>query len=102
VSLLREDATMSMPPYSFWIQGGTAIRGWLLGRGSGCRGSKLVKTMASGVPAFGQYRANPDGGFMAWGIIVLELRDARVAAINTFLDVENLFPLFGLPLHLNN
>jgi RNA polymerase sigma-70 factor, ECF subfamily len=101
VSLLREDATMSMPPYSFWIQGRTAIRGWLLGRGSGCRGSKLVRTMASGVPAFGQYRANPDGGFIAWGIIVLELRDG-VAAINTFLDVENLFPLFGLPLHLNN
>ena len=34
VSLLREDAVMSMPPYAFWLRGPEAIRGWLDGRGS--------------------------------------------------------------------
>jgi len=102
VSLLREDATLSMPPFSFWLQGPATIRDWLLGRGSGCRGSRLVKTMASGVPAFAQYRVSPDGGYQAWGLIVLEQERGRIAAWNTFLDVEKLFPLFNLPLKLTN
>src|SRR5688572_28064672 len=38
-NLLREDATLSMPPYSLWLQGHEPIRKWLLGRGIGCRGS---------------------------------------------------------------
>jgi RNA polymerase sigma-70 factor (ECF subfamily) len=42
VSLLREDAVMSMPPYAFWLRGPENIRGWLDGRGSVCRGSRLV------------------------------------------------------------
>jgi RNA polymerase sigma-70 factor (ECF subfamily) len=100
VSLLREDATLSMPPYDFWLQGPDTIRTWLLGRGNGCRGSRLLKTRASGVPAFAQYRANPEGGYKAWALIILELKDGRIGAWNSFLDVEKLFPLFGLPLAL--
>lgn len=53
VSLLREDVTLSMPPFSFWLQGPAAIRAWLMGRGNGCRGSKLIPIAASGGPAFG-------------------------------------------------
>jgi RNA polymerase sigma-70 factor (ECF subfamily) len=102
VSLLREDATLSMPPYSFWLQGARDIRTWLLGRGHGCRGSRLVKTMASGVPAFAQYRVEPGGAYKAWAIIVLEMDGNTIAAWNTFLDVEKLFPLFGLPLELTD
>jgi RNA polymerase sigma-70 factor (ECF subfamily) len=100
VSLLREDATMSMPPYAFWLQGRESVKGWLLGRGSGCRGSRLLRTHASGMPAFAQYRLQPDGSFAAWGLIVLEQEHGRIAAWNTFLDVEKLFPLFALPLTL--
>jgi RNA polymerase sigma-70 factor (ECF subfamily) len=100
VSLLREDATLSMPPYDFWLQGPDTIRTWLLGRGNGCRGSRLLKTRASGVPAFAQYRANPAGGYKAWALIILELKDGRIGAWNSFLDVESLFPYFGLPLVL--
>ena len=102
VSLLREDATMSMPPYAFWLQGPDAIKAWLLGRGAGCRGSRLLRTEASGVPAFAQYRPQPDGSFAAWGLLVLEQRDGRIAAVNTFLDVEKLFPLFNLPMTLSD
>ena len=100
VALMREDATLSMPPYTLWLQGPDAIRKWLLGRGNGCRGSKLVRTDASGSPAFAQYRRSAEGGYHAWSLTILELDGARIKAWNAFLDTERLFPLFGLPLTL--
>jgi RNA polymerase sigma-70 factor (ECF subfamily) len=101
VSLLRDDATLSMPPYTLWLQGPDAIRAWLLGRGAGCRGSRLLPTRACGVPAFAQYRPDPAGGYRPWSLTVLELAGGRIAAWNSFLDTEKLFPRFGLPLHLD-
>ncbi|AKJ06521.1 RNA polymerase sigma-70 factor (ECF subfamily) [Archangium gephyra] len=97
--LLHQDATLSMPPFSLWLRGHEPIRQWLLGRGSGCRGSRLVPTSASGSPAFGQYRppAEPGGPHKPWALIVLELSGDRIAAMNSFLDTETLFPRFGLP-----
>ena len=100
VALMRQDATLSMPPYTLWLQGPDAIRAWLLGRGSGCRGSKLVRTDACGSPAFGQYRRSAEGGYHAWSLTVLELDGDRIKAWNAFLDTERLFPLFGLPITL--
>lgn len=99
-ALLREDATLSMPPYSLWLQGPEAIRNWMLGMGCGCRGSRLTPAAACGSPAFAQYRVHPEGGHKAWALIVLELTDDRIAAVNSFLDVESLFPRFGLPFRL--
>jgi RNA polymerase sigma-70 factor, ECF subfamily len=95
--LLREDATLSMPPYTLWLEGPEAIRAWLLGRGAVCRGSRLVPTEACGSPAFGQYHPAPGGGYQPWALVVLELSGDRIVAWNSFLDAENLFPLFGLP-----
>lgn len=101
VSLLHQDATLSMPPYTLWLRGPEAIRMWLLGRGSECRGSRLIPSAACGSPAFAQYRAGgPGGGYSPWGLIVLEIADDSIAAWNTFLDTETLFPKFGLPPHL--
>ena len=100
VALMRQDATLSMPPYTLWLQGPDAIRAWLLGRGSGCRGSKLVRTDACGSPAFAQYRRSAEGAYHAWSLTVLELDGDRIKAWNAFLDTEGLFPLFGLPLTL--
>ncbi len=97
VALLREDATLSMPPYTLWLRGPATIRDWLLGRGAGCRGSRLVPTQASGAPSFGQYRPASDGGHAPWALIVLELEADRIVSWNSFLDTEKLFPLFGLP-----
>ena len=103
VALMREDATMSMPPYTLWLRGPDAIRAWLLGRGIGCRGSRLVPTSACGSPAFGQYRpGGPSRNHQPWALIVLELTGERIAAWNAFLDTENLFPLFGLPSALSS
>jgi RNA polymerase sigma-70 factor (ECF subfamily) len=97
-SLLREDATMSMPPYTLWLRGPQAIKTWFLGRGIGCRGSRLVPTTANGLPAFGQYRpGGPGRPHRPWSLTVLELSGDRIAAMNYFLDTATLFPRFGLP-----
>jgi RNA polymerase sigma-70 factor (ECF subfamily) len=95
-SMLRDDAVMSMPPYTLWLQGAATIAAWLEGRGSHCRGSRLVPTEACGAPAWGQYHALPGGGFAPWGLVVLELDGDRIARWNTFLDTTA-FPRFGLP-----
>jgi RNA polymerase sigma-70 factor (ECF subfamily) len=101
-ALLREEATMSMPPYALWLQGRAAIARWLRTLGCGCEGSRLVPVAACGQPAFAQYRR---GGAEAWGLVVLETTvDAEgapcVASITTFLDVATHFPRYGLPLTL--
>jgi RNA polymerase sigma-70 factor (ECF subfamily) len=100
VALLHEDATMSMPPFELWLRGADAIRAWNLGPGSGCRGSKLVPINGNGMPGFAQYRAREDGSFHAWGVQLMDVSDGRIAAINCFLDVERMFPMFGVPLSL--
>jgi RNA polymerase sigma-70 factor (ECF subfamily) len=100
VSLLREDATFCMPPYELWLQGPDSVRTWMLGMGSGCRGSRLVRTDACGSPAFAQYRPDSEGGHKPWALIVLELSGDRITGVNSFLDTATLFPRFDLLLHL--
>jgi len=102
VSLLHEDATFSMPPYTLWLQGPDPVRSWLLGRGAHCRGSRLLPTRACGVPAFGQYRPGPDGApHQPWALLLLEVGGNRLVSWNSFLDTATLFPLFDLPLRLD-
>ena len=100
ISLLRQDAIQSMPPYAMWLRGAADIGEWMLGPGEGCRGSRLLPTAANGAPAFGQYRVDPEGGHQPWGLQVLEISTGRVAVITNFLDPD-LFPAFGLPTHLD-
>jgi RNA polymerase sigma-70 factor, ECF subfamily len=99
-ALLRDDAIMSMPPYTLWLQGPDSIRSFMLGRGAGCRGSRLVAAPACGQPAFGQYKLGDDGVHRAWGLVVLEVAGDHIASLTTFLDTERIFPRFGLPLEL--
>ena len=97
-ALLHEDATLSMPPLKFWFRGHEDIREFMVGPGAACEGSRLVPTVANGLPAFGQYRpSGPNGRHEPWALIVLEISGGKIAGINSFLDVESVFPLFGLP-----
>jgi RNA polymerase sigma-70 factor, ECF subfamily len=97
-SLLHEDAKQSMPPYEMWLLGREDILRWWTGPGAGCRGSKLIPTVANGLPAFGQYRpSGPGGSFEPWALQVLELSDGQIVGFTAFLDTDRLFPLFGLP-----
>jgi RNA polymerase sigma-70 factor (ECF subfamily) len=96
-SLLYEDATWSMPPYELWLQSHDEIRRWCLGPGIGCRGSRLVPTVANGSPAFGQYKPSGPGSYEPWSLQVLEISGGRISGISFFVDTASLFPLFGLP-----
>jgi RNA polymerase sigma-70 factor (ECF subfamily) len=101
-SLLREDAVWNMPPYDLWLQTHVDIVKWCLGPGIGCKGSRLVPTVANGAPAFGQYKPAPDGGLEPWSLQVLEISNGDITGITFFLDTERLFPLFGLPPRMEN
>jgi len=97
-AVLHEDATWSMPPYDLWFRTHDDIRGWCLGTGIGCRGSRLVPTMANGAPAFGQYKPGPRPGILEpWSLQVLEISDGQISGITFFLDTARFFPMFGLP-----
>jgi RNA polymerase sigma-70 factor (ECF subfamily) len=102
-SLIREDATQSMPPYDLWLRGRDDIFAWWFGPGIGCRGSRVIPTVsANGSPAFGQYKPTEDGeGYEPWALQVIELSGGRIVELTFFLDTETLFPLFGLPLDLD-
>ena len=100
-SLLQEDATLSMPPFDLWLQGTDEIRAWFLGHGIDCKGSRLLPVNANGSPGFAQYRPSPNGGWEPWALQVLEISDGRIAHLNSFLDTQRFFPLFGLPARLD-
>ena len=102
-SLIQEDATQSMPPYDLWLRGRADILEWWFGPGIGCRGSRVVPTVAAnGSPAFGQYKPDPNGGLAPWSLQVLEISGDKLSGITFFLDTARLFPLFGLPAHLDH
>ena len=97
-ALLHEDATQSMPPYDLWLTGRDDIFTWWFGPGIGCKGSRVIPTVAAnGSPAFGQYKPVEGGGFEPWALQVVELRDGGIVELTFFLDTARLFPLFGLP-----
>jgi RNA polymerase sigma-70 factor (ECF subfamily) len=100
VGLLHDDAVMSMPPYNFWLCGAPQLGRWFDGPGAGCRDSRLLPTSANGLPAFGSYRADPQGGHSPWAIQVLETSGDRIVGHHNFVD-PRLFPVFGLPEHLD-
>jgi RNA polymerase sigma-70 factor, ECF subfamily len=99
-SLLREDASWSMPPYEMWLRTHEDIRAWSLGPGIGCKGSRLIPIGANGSPGFGQYKPGERGTYEPWSLQVLEVSGGAIAGISFFLDTAHLFPLFGLPDHL--
>jgi RNA polymerase sigma-70 factor, ECF subfamily len=102
-ALIHEDAKQSMPPFDLWLAGRDDILAWWMGPGGGCRGSRVIPTVAAnGAPAFGQYKPRESGeGYEPWALQVLEIEDGRVVEFTFFLDTETLFPLFGLPLSLD-
>ena len=103
-SLIREDAIQSMPPFDLWLSGRDDLLTWWFGPGAGCRGSRVIPTVAAnGAPAFGQYKPNASGdGYEPWALQVLEIEDGKIVELTFFLDTETLFPLFGLPPRLDS
>lgn len=101
-SLIREDASQSMPPYDMWLSGRDNIFAWWFGPGIGCKGSRVIPApSANGMPTYGQYKPSPNGGHEPWALQVIALSEGRIADITFFLDTGRLFPLFGLPPRLD-
>jgi RNA polymerase sigma-70 factor, ECF subfamily len=59
-TLMRQDVTFCMPPFSLWLEGPADVRTWMLCLGSGFRGS-AAPTSTCGCPAFAQYLAQSGG-----------------------------------------
>ena len=102
-SVIREDARQSMPPFDLWLQGREDMFRWWFGPGIGCQGSRLLPAgTANGSPAYGQYKPGPVPGRLdPWSLQVIELTPSGVDEITFFLDTQRLFPLFGLPPHVD-
>jgi len=100
VALLREDATLSMPPFPFWVRGAEeAGRFWASPLPSLCRDSRLARIDVNGSPGFAQWKPNADGtAHEAWALHVMDVVDGRITRIDYFLDTPRVFPMFGLPL----
>jgi RNA polymerase sigma-70 factor (ECF subfamily) len=102
-ALIQEDASQSMPPFDLWLRGRDDIFAWWFGPGIGCKGSRVIPApAANGAPAFGQYKPDPAGGHEPWALQVLQIEDGRIGEFTFFLDTDTLFPLFGLPPHLDD
>lgn len=99
VSLLREDAVFSMPPWPQWFRGPDAIRRFLEWGMRAGRRFRLVATRANGQVAFGQYvwqAEHPDSPFQAHALIMLTFDANTISELTVFVD-KTLLTKFGLP-----
>jgi RNA polymerase sigma-70 factor (ECF subfamily) len=82
VALLREDATMTMPPQRTLV-GAAAIGAFWRGLGDGCNaaGVRVVPTWANRGPALITYRDGKPHGLMA-----LTVEDGLIARIDAYVD----------------
>lgn len=100
-TLLRDDATSSMPPFAWWLHGATRITE-VMAASDACAGDRLLPTAINGSAGFGQYRPDTDGVLRPFALLLLELRGTRVAHIVTFLGSGDRFTEFGLPERLDS
>ena len=99
ISLLTDDAWLTMPPQPYEYQGPLAIAGFIVAERSGRRDAnlRLVATRANGQPAFGCYLPDPQAEVLrAYGLMVLTLTEDQVSAI-TWFGERSLLAQFGLP-----
>ncbi|MFI5909256.1 sigma-70 family RNA polymerase sigma factor [Dactylosporangium sp. NPDC051541] len=96
VTLLTDDAWLTMPPAPFEYQGHAAIAGFFrhVGLADGRRRYTLVPVGANWQPAYGCYVSGH-----AQGLLVVTMRGELVSAFTRFLDNATL-PHFGLPRRL--
>lgn len=101
VSLLKEDATYSMPPWPHWYRGRDSIRAFFSKVWGVHGGFRLVATGANRQPAFALYSCKPgDNIYRAFCIQLLEIQDDSISALTAYVKPlgPTLFAEFGLPL----
>ncbi len=95
-ALLHEDATTSMPPFTWWLRGRADIAASLAYGDGTCENARLLPTSVNGSPAFGQYmwtgtRHEP------MALVTLEVSHAGITELTTHLDLAGGFARYGLP-----
>jgi RNA polymerase sigma-70 factor (ECF subfamily) len=103
VSLLKEDATYTMPPLPQWYAGREAIRTFFEWAWKLYGGFRLVPAAANRQPAFAAYSRNrTDAPWAAHSIHVLSLEREAISGLTLFAkpDGLRLFGAFRLPLTL--
>jgi len=99
-ALLRDDATLTMPPQAIQITGRQAVADFFATVPAAGRLDliRLIATRANGQPSLAAYL--PDGSTgdcRGYGIMVLTVAHGQIGTITGFPD-PGLFPIFGLPL----
>jgi len=104
VTLLKEDATYTMPPLPQWYLGREAIGSFFAFAFKTYDGFRMVPTAANGEPAFAAYsRADANAPWTAHSIHVLTLEHEAISRLTLFYkpDGPRLFDAFGMPLVLS-
>ena len=57
----------------------------------------IAASACGGTPAWAQYR---DHGQTPWALLMSEMNHTHLKSMVSYLDVETLFPRFGLPMTL--
>jgi RNA polymerase sigma-70 factor, ECF subfamily len=97
VSLLREDATLRMPPQRLLIGAAEIARFFReTAAGGDLTRLKLTPTRANGRPAVAIFRRTEGRGLIPHGISVLQMEGGQVVGIDSFIDPA-LLPRFGFP-----
>ncbi len=107
VALLKEDATLSMPPFPLWYGGRESIRAILTSvvfRSGTQNQWHLYPTDANGQPAFALYRTGVSGdSYQAFGLQVVTLDyttpTRQITDVTTF-TIPSLVTYFGFPLQM--
>ncbi len=99
VTLLRDDARMSMPPVPSWYQGPKAIGGWLRANvlpADAAGRYRGLPTRANGAPAVALYALGDEGLYVLLGVHVLDVQAGGLAEIVAFMD-PRVLRFFALP-----
>ena len=104
VAMLADDALMTMPPEPMRIVGAPEIGAFFrtVPAGGFLERIRLVPTRANGQPALAAYLQGDDGGFDAYGLMVLALEGERIVGITGFASLPAFVADFGLPATLSD
>lgn len=87
ITVLRDDAIMTMPPVPLWLAGRDTIAGFLSTVVWPHGAMRMVPCAANGSPAFGVYQRKDDR-FELSALSVLELDGGAIAQVHSFLAID--------------
>jgi RNA polymerase sigma-70 factor (ECF subfamily) len=106
VSMLTEDAVLTMPPWVYWLAGRDAVAATMLSRGTWDGEPRpgryrIVPCAMNGQPAGLAYVRFGDGPYVAVCMTVIDLApDGRISGMDTFVLPKH-FTAWGLPAALD-